>query len=94
LPRFPDASPVTFSKVSFRVSRAGEIRFGFEDISGLTLWLDGSPIEASTLISVSLDPGLHELTLSIDRSSRASPLAIELLRSGADSGEAQWLTGK
>ena len=94
LPRFPDASPVTFTRVSFRVSRAGEIRFGFEDISGLTLWLDGSPIEASKLISVRLDPGLHELTLSIDRSSRASPLAIELLRSGADSGEAQWLTGK
>ncbi|WP_169974168.1 c-type cytochrome [Tautonia rosea] len=82
--RMVDA-PVLALRGEVDVTRSGSITFSIDSAEGLSLWLDGQPIDAADTVSADLDPGRHALVIRVNTEERAADgIKVELARS-ADS---------
>ena len=57
---------------------AGKAKLRFGDVTGLSLWLDGTPLEADKEMVVDLSAGLHAVTIHVKLDVRKMPLRAEL----------------
>ncbi len=57
---------------------AGKAKLVFGDTTGLQLWLDGTPLEASKEVTVNLSAGVHTVTVHVKLDQRKDPLRAEL----------------
>ncbi|MCA9053957.1 MAG: HEAT repeat domain-containing protein, partial [Planctomycetaceae bacterium] len=69
---------MSFVRCEIEVSQPGEGVLKFNTPVGLQGWLGAQPVELQPETPIQLTPGRHRLTISIDRSEREEPLAIEL----------------
>jgi putative heme-binding domain-containing protein len=64
------------------VTRPGAVTFSFDSAEGLTLWLDGRPIDAADRVSADLDSGRHALIIRVNTEERAADgIMVEVTRS-------------
>ncbi len=57
---------------------AGRVKLRFGDVTGLSLWLDGTPLEADKDMVVDLSAGTHAVTVHVKLDVRKTPLRAEL----------------
>ncbi len=69
-----------FAVVRCQVEAAtgGPVRLRLNSVQGLTLWLDGKPVEPREVLDTSLSPGMHMLTAVLDLGARREPLRWEV----------------
>jgi putative heme-binding domain-containing protein len=97
LPRFQihaNVPPTTFLRTQLEVTTGGNVPMRFADAQGIAVWLDGKPTPVESLASISLQPGVHTLTLAVDLSTRQTPVRLEIVDGEAGAGKAEWVTGK
>ena len=91
---FYDLPSVSIARGQVDVSTGGPIRLVFNGVEGLTLWVDGARLEVHDETIVTLEPGVHTLTLAVDRGKRREGLRITLDDAAGSAARAQMVLGK
>jgi putative heme-binding domain-containing protein len=73
-----DAGPVSFARCQLDVTTGGKVKLLLNYTAGLTVWLDGTPVELGDQLLLDLSTGVHTLTMALDRDKRKEPLRVEL----------------
>ncbi len=73
-----EIAPVSVLRCQLDVTTAGKAKLLFNSTEGLTLFLDGQPVEAKEQVVLDLPQGLRTLTVAVDREKRKEPLRCEL----------------
>ena len=82
-------TPVFAARGEVDVTEGGPLSFSIDSPEGLSLWLDGEPIEPAGQFSADLDAGRHTLTIRVDDEARSSDgLRVEVTR--AEGSEAEF----
>jgi putative heme-binding domain-containing protein len=69
---------VAVARCQLEATAAGSAELLLNSTQGLTVWLDGTPIEARPVLKLDLAPGMHTLTLLIDLGQRQNNLRCEV----------------
>jgi putative heme-binding domain-containing protein len=87
---------LTFARGEIEVTAPGKIGLHVGDPKGLTLWVDGKPVElTSEQVSVELEKGVHALTFKIDVPSRqGTGIRVEIREVPGSKGHAQPIGGR
>jgi hypothetical protein len=56
----------------------GKVKLLLNSTAGLSIWLDGVPVETRERLDLDLRPGVHTLTLAVDLAKRGVGLRCEL----------------
>ena len=77
----PSVGPQGLSLIRFQLdaSAGGPVELQFNSASGVTLWLDRTPVEAKERTELSVPAGVHTLTVAFDSRSQSPGLRIELM---------------
>jgi putative heme-binding domain-containing protein len=97
LPRFTFQHPpatLSFIRCQLDVTRGGKVKMLLNSPAGLTLWLDGTPVEAKGQAVLDVTPGLHALTFALDCGRRHEPLRCELDEAPQSPALARIVSGK
>jgi putative heme-binding domain-containing protein len=73
---------------------AGKAKLVFGDTTGLQLWLDGVPLEASKEVAVDLVVGIHAVTVHVKLDQRKAPLRVELAEADGRPARVRIVGGK
>lgn len=73
-----DNPPMSVVRCQLDVTTAGKVRLRLHSATGLTVGLDGVPVEAKEHMEFDLSAGLHTLTIAVDRDKRKEGLRCEL----------------
>ncbi|HMP16206.1 MAG TPA: c-type cytochrome, partial [Gemmatales bacterium] len=84
---------IGFARTRLEVGSAGNIVLQFNSSEGLLLWVGKEPVEAQSTIVLKLTPGVHVLTLAVNKKSRKEGIRLELRDAEMESGQARWLLG-
>jgi putative heme-binding domain-containing protein len=71
-------SPLVFVRFDFEVTTAGAVDLQAGSTKGLTLWLDGTPLELAESLRLEPEVGRHRVTIGVSINDRAEPLRVEL----------------
>jgi putative heme-binding domain-containing protein len=66
-------SPVAYLGCRLDVAAAGPVTLKLNGADGLSLWVDGAPIEARERLTMTLSRGNHELDFRVDTAARKTP---------------------
>jgi putative heme-binding domain-containing protein len=83
-----------FVRCRLEASAGGQVKLLLNSAKGLTLWLDGTPVEAQEEILLDLAPGVHTLTLAIHLGQRRAGLRCELADEPGSRARVQIAGGK
>jgi putative heme-binding domain-containing protein len=84
-----------FAACQLDVAIAGPVTFKLNSDQGLTLWLDGAPIQAADRVRAQLSQGRHTLMVRVDHRLRQSPsLSCEIADTPNSPAQAQFVGGK
>ncbi len=83
---------ISVLRAEFDVSTAGSTLIDLGETTGLSMWLDSTPLESSG--PQKLTVGRHRLTIVIDRAKRTTPIRVELKDPPTDAAQVQLVTGK
>ena len=72
----PGSRGVAFVRTQF-ASDENPVRLAFDDVTGLTAWWDGQPLELAKTVDLPTTTGERRLTLAIDLDERSDELTIE-----------------
>jgi len=81
----------SFVRCRVQANSAGQAKLKIEDVSGLQLWINGTPRKVAELVDLDIPPGVLTISLSIDHAKRKTPLRLELVDSPPG---VQFVTGK
>jgi putative heme-binding domain-containing protein len=70
--------PMSLLRAQLEAALAAKVRLKIDDVTGLSLWLDGEPLTVKPSLEVSLTPGVHTLTALVERSARKAGLRVEI----------------
>ena len=70
--------PMSLLRAQLEAAMAAKVRLKIDDVTGLSLWLDGEPLTVKPSLEVSLKPGVHTLTALVERSARKGSLRVEI----------------
>jgi putative heme-binding domain-containing protein len=73
-----EPQPLGAARAQLDASTPGAVLLRLNATKGLTVWLDGKPLEAKETMEVNLTAGLHTLTVVVNASERKEPLRVEL----------------
>jgi putative heme-binding domain-containing protein len=73
-----DGASLTMLQAQLETTADLKAALKLNDIAGLTVWLDGEPIAPATTMHKPLKPGVHILTVLIDRDARKTGLRLEI----------------
>ena len=73
-----EGQPVAFARADIDVTTPGRIGLRVGDVKGLSLWVDGQPVDVQSDVEVGLTRGQHALTFKIDVGVRSSGLRLEI----------------
>lgn len=71
----PDQAVVRFQ---LDVTTAGKAKLSVPDVTGLQLWLDGTPLTVDKDIPLDLTAGMRTVTVHVKLDDRKTPLRVEL----------------
>jgi putative heme-binding domain-containing protein len=74
----PGTGRVAVVGCQLEATTGGPVRLHLNGAQGLTLWLDGKPVEPRETLELNLTSGLHSLTVAIDLGRRKEPLRCEV----------------
>lgn len=97
LPQFQphkDTDPTSFVRCQLDVTTAGTAQIEFNSIDGLSMWLDGRPLQIAPKLKLDLNPGIHTLTLDIRHKNRSEPLRLQLNDVVGSAAQVQFVSGK
>ena len=98
VPRNPNAPSdlpaLAITRGQLDVSTGGPLTLSFHAVDGLTLWVDGERVEAHRETPLNLSPGIHPITLAIDRGVRRDGLRVSLEDVPGSAARAQFVVGK
>jgi putative heme-binding domain-containing protein len=83
-----------FVRCQLDASTAGKVKLRLNSVAGLTLWLDGTPVEFKEETVLDLASGMHTLTFAIDRGQRREGLRCELDDVNGSGARVQIVGGK
>ena len=87
--------PVGYARGEINVTAPGKIGLAFNDVNGLSVWMDDHRIDPSAGVTVDLSAGVHTLTARVDSAKRgASGLRVEVVDVPGSAGRAQPVGGK
>jgi putative heme-binding domain-containing protein len=92
--QFFDVPGISIARGQVDVSTGGPIRLVFNSVEGLTLWVDGSRKPVHDATDLTLGPGVHALTLAIDRGKRREGLKMTLEDVPGSPAKAEVVLGK
>jgi hypothetical protein len=64
---FKDTGRLSVIRCHLDVTAGGKVKVCLNSVAGVTVWLAGNPIEPKQEMTVEVQPGLHTLTIAIDR---------------------------
>jgi putative heme-binding domain-containing protein len=76
------------------VSTGGPVALRLNSARGLTVWLDGLPLEAGERMTLDVKPGTHTLTFAVDLARRRAGLRCELDEVPGSPARVNAVTGK
>jgi putative heme-binding domain-containing protein len=85
---------IAFARAEIDVTAPGRIGLHLADVTGLSAWIDATPIPVRTDMDLELSRGVHVLTFKIDIASRGAGLRAELRDLPGSSGAAHPLGGR
>jgi putative heme-binding domain-containing protein len=88
------APPTSVVRFQVEVTTAGKARLAFNDPTGLTVWVDGTPLDPAGDRVADLSAGVHAVTVAVDRSKRSAALRAELDEVPGSPARARVLGGK
>jgi putative heme-binding domain-containing protein len=87
-------SPTTFLRAQLELSTPGKVTLALDDAAGVQAWVDGKPQSlAKNELTLDLPPGLHNVTLAVDREARQS-VQLSLVDSKDSTAKVQLVGGK
>ncbi len=86
--------PTSFVRFELDVTSPGNVVLLFDDVKGLTLWIDGQPTEIQSRVEVALAKNTHAVTLAINRQQRSQPLSVQLGETSDHPAQVQLVSGK
>ena len=85
LPQFPfrgpfqkQPSPLVFVRFDLTVTTPGPVDLQLGSQAGLTVWLDGTPLELDATIRLNPKAGRHRVTIGVSLNERPEPLLVKL----------------
>jgi len=97
LPRVKaDRNSTTFAFVRFQldVSAGGPTKLMLNSPSGLSIWLNGEPVDAQNQFNLDMKPGLHTVTIGVDLERRKEGIRCELEDLPSSSARVRIVAGK
>lgn len=82
------------ARCQLEVTTPGKVKLVFNSADGLSLWLDGTPLEAGKEVVVNLASGTHTLTVGLEREKRRDGLRVELLDLPGSAAQVRIVGGK
>lgn len=73
------SAPTAFVRCRFEVTQRGKVSLEWNDVQGLTLWVNGKPTPIAEQTDFEWPAGEYDLTIAVNRQERKTPLRIELL---------------
>ncbi len=73
-----EAPKLSVVRFPLEVTAAGAARLTLAESAGLTLWLDGQPLETAAAVPLNLTAGAHTVTVAVEWQKRSKPLRVEL----------------
>lgn len=73
-----EPSPIVFLRFDFDVTTAGEVDLVLGETKGLTVWVDGTPLEVAESSRLNPEVGRHRVTIGVSRNDRPEPVRVEL----------------
>ena len=88
------ARKVGFVRCRINVTTQGLVGLAIGDVAGLQLWIDGKPADVRDRQELSLSVGEHLVTVSVNLSTRKSPVRLELFDVAGSNAQVQFVSGK
>ena len=90
---------VTLPKISvvrceLQILSSGKFALALNSPEGLSLWVDGQPVELANSIELDLSVGRHRLTWAVNRNERNDTLRVEVRDVAGSTAQVQVVTGK
>lgn len=85
---------ILFVRFQFEALTGGRVTLRWNSPAGLTLWLDGTPVEVAETVTVDVKSGLHTLTLAVDHKQRRQELRCEVDELSNSAARVQVVGGK
>ena len=94
--QFFDLPAVGVVRGQVDVSTGGSIKLSFNGVKGLSLWVDGARVPALEKdgARLTLEPGVHTVTVAVDRAKRSSGIRMTLDEVSGSPARAQVVLGK
>lgn len=73
---------------------AGPVTLKIANPAGLTIWLDGTPLQAAERMTIDLSRGVHSLDFRVDLSRRNGPLSCQMIATPGSAAQAQFVGGR
>jgi len=84
----------SFLRCQFDVKKAGRIQFRWNQIDGVSAWLDSAAIPVKQSMELEVAAGSHTLTLAVDWLRRKEGIRLEILEPGNNPASFQVINGK
>jgi putative heme-binding domain-containing protein len=94
VPLIKAKQPLGLARAQLEVTTPGKVKLLLNSADGLTLWLDGSPLETRKEMVVGLESGLHTLTVGIEHDRRREPLRLEVADMAGSAAQVRVVGGK
>ena len=87
-------NPVAFARGEIEVTAPGRVALHLNDPTGLSVWVNGRPVEAKPQLELDLPRGVHTAVFKIDLNARGrTPLRAEVRDQPGSTGHAQPVGG-
>ncbi|MFO1020135.1 MAG: PVC-type heme-binding CxxCH protein [Planctomycetales bacterium] len=73
------ASKLSIARIQLASTSAGPVELKFGSKAGLSVWVDGKPVDLADKVRFDVTPGTHTVTVAIDRNQGNEPLHCELV---------------
>ena len=86
--------PYSVARFQLDVTTAGKVKLLLNDPVGLSLWVDGVPLDAAKEMTPTLKAGVRTVTVAVNSELRQSPLRVELDEVSGSPARARIIGGK
>jgi hypothetical protein len=84
---------VAYALTEVEVKSAGQVGLKVNGKDGLSLWIDGKPVDVADRVEVELGEGRHSVVFRVDLTKRTAGLRAELVKVNGSEAEAAVVGG-
>lgn len=89
-----EKAPTSVLRFQIEATTAGKVKLSLNDPTGLSVWVDDTPLDLAGDRVRELSQGLHTVTVAVDRRTRTKPLRAELEEVPGSPARARVVGGK